>query len=250
VDAQLGLQDAWPIMTEGFVQWVIEDDFSMGRPDWTLGGAVFSSEIEAWEAMKLRCLNGAHSTLAYMGQLAGCETVADAMNQPLITTLLDDLWAEVLEVLQAPSGVDPRDYVEQLKLRFRNPSLKHRTLQIAMDGSQKLPQRLLTTLRERLARAMPCPALATAIAGWMHFAVKAAHTSGGTLNDPLAANILLKAKISLKPNEIVREMLSIQKIFGTDLTANAGFVAELTHAFEQLARHPEVATVASIAATH
>ncbi len=103
VNAQLGMQDAWPIVTEGFVQWVIEDDFSLGRPDWTLGGAVFSNEIEAWEAMKLRCLNGAHSTLAYLGQLTGRDTVADAMQLPLITTLLDDLWAEVLQVLHESS---------------------------------------------------------------------------------------------------------------------------------------------------
>ena len=247
VNQQLGLQDAWPIVTEGFVQWVIEDDFTMGRPDWTLGGAVFSNEIEAWEAMKLRCLNGAHSTLAYMGQLTGRETVADAMQLPLITKLLDALWTEVLEVLHAPSGVDPKDYVEQLKKRFCNPALKHRTLQIAMDGSQKLPQRLLATLRERLARQLPCPALAMAIAGWMHFAVKVAHTPEAKLNDPLSQDILIQAKMSLQPNEIVHSLLSIKKIFGTDLITHAGFVHELQKAFLMLAKHPEVATAEPIA---
>jgi fructuronate reductase len=247
VNQQLGMTDAWPIVTEGFVQWVIEDDFSMGRPDWNLGGAVFSNEIEAWEAMKLRCLNGAHSTLAYMGQLTGRDTVAEAMQMPLITHLLDALWTEVLEVLHAPAGVDPQDYVEQLKKRFRNPALKHRTAQIAMDGSQKLPQRLLATLRERLARGLPSPALAQAIAAWMHFAVKTAHTPAGTLNDPLSVEILDKAKISLKPNEIVGNMLSIQKIFSTDLIQHAAFVTELVHAFVQLADHPDVATAEALA---
>ncbi len=246
VDAQLGLHDAWPIVTEGFVQWVIEDDFSMGRPDWTIGGAVFSNEIEAWEAMKLRCLNGAHSTLAYLGQLTGCETVAQAMQQPLIAKLLDALWAEVLEVLRAPSGIDPHAYVQQLKARFRNPALQHRTLQIAMDGSQKLPQRLLATLRERLARGLPCPALATALAGWMHFAVRVAHTPGGVLNDPLAQDILTLAKISLQPKQIVRDLLSIQRIFGSDLAASEALVDELTRAFEALARDPQVASAAAI----
>jgi fructuronate reductase len=248
VNAQLGMTDAWPIVTEGFVQWVIEDDFSMGRPDWTLGGAVFSSEIEAWEAMKLRCLNGAHSTLAYLGQLTGRETVADAMEMPLITGLLNNLWTEVLEVLKAPSGVDPAHYVEQLKQRFCNPALKHRTLQIAMDGSQKLPQRLLTTLRERLAKGMTSPALATAVAAWMHFAVKTAHTPGGVLNDPLSGVILFQAKISLKPNEIVRSLLSIQNIFGADLISHAGFQAELLSGFCLLARNPDVATAPQIGA--
>jgi len=242
VNTQLGMQDAWPIVTEGFVQWVIEDDFTMGRPDWTLGGAVFSNEIEAWEAMKLRCLNGAHSTLAYFGQLTGRETVADAMQMPLITDLLDNLWAEVLQVLKAPSGVDPAVYVDQLKERFRNPALKHRTLQIAMDGSQKLPQRLLATLRERQTRGLASPALATAVAAWMHFVVKAAHTPGGTLNDPLSAELLVKARIGLQANEIVRSLLSISKIFGPDLAQDAGFVGELLAQFSALAAEPKVAT--------
>jgi fructuronate reductase len=246
VNAQLGMTDAWPIVTEGFVQWVIEDSFTLGRPDWTLGGAVFSNDIEAWEAMKLRCLNGAHSTLAYLGQLTGRDTVADAMHMSLITELLDALWAEVLEVLHAPSGVDPQDYVVQLKKRFRNPALKHRTLQIAMDGSQKLPQRLLATLRERLAAGLPSPALATAIAAWMHFAVKTAHTPGGLLNDPLSSEILLQAKISLQPSEIVRNLLSIQKIFGTDLAQHEGFKAEVLAGFGLLANNPDVATASQV----
>ncbi|MDI1247047.1 MAG: mannitol dehydrogenase family protein [Rhodoferax sp.] len=241
VNAQLGLQDAWPIVTEQFVQWVIEDNFSMGRPDWTLGGAVFSNEIEAWEDMKLRCLNGAHSTLAYLGQLTGRETVADAMQLPLITGLLDALWMEVRGVLKAPTGVDPADYVEQLKLRFCNPALKHRTAQIAMDGSQKLPQRLLSTLRERLAAGLPSPALATAIAAWMLFAVKTAHTPGAVLNDPLSNDILAQAGASNDSTTIIDNLLSIHKIFGTDLKTNAGFKAEVLDGLRQLAAHPEVA---------
>jgi fructuronate reductase len=246
VNAQLGMTDAWPIVTEGFVQWVIEDSFTLGRPDWTLGGAVFSNDIEAWEAMKLRCLNGAHSTLAYLGQLTGRETVADAMHMSLITELLDALWAEVLAVLKAPDGVDPKDYVEQLKKRFRNPALKHRTAQIAMDGSQKLPQRLLATLRERIAAGLPSPALATAIAAWMHFAVKTAHTPGGVLNDPLSSEILLQVKISLQPSEIVHNLLSIQKIFGTDLVQHEGFKADVLAGFGLLANNPDVDTASQV----
>ena len=149
VNSVIGMEDAWPVVTEQFYQWVIEDQFTMGRPDWDRVGAVFSDEIECWENMKLRCLNGSHSTLAYLGQLTGCETVADAMQLPLITDLLDPLWVEIRAVLHAPKGVNPADYVDSLKQRFRNPALKHRTAQIASDGSQKLPQRLLAPLRDR-----------------------------------------------------------------------------------------------------
>ncbi|MDO9144752.1 mannitol dehydrogenase family protein [Rhodoferax sp.] len=247
VNDQLGMRDAWPIVTEGFVQWVIEDNFTMGRPDWTLGGAVFSNEIEAWENMKLRCLNGAHSTLAYLGQLTGRETVNEAMQLPLITGILDALWAEVLQVLHAPAGVDPRDYVEQLKKRFCNPALKHRTAQIAMDGSQKLPQRLLATLRERMAAGLPSPALATAIAAWMHFAVKTAHTPGAVLNDPLSADILAQASVSNDSTAIIDNLLGIDKIFGSDLKTHDGFKAELLDALRRLAAQPQVAAASQIA---
>jgi fructuronate reductase len=247
ISAQLGMLDAWPVVTEAFSQWVIEDHFTMGRPDWTIGGAVFSDEIEAWENMKLRCLNGTHSTLAYLGQLTGRETVADAMQLPLITHLLDALWLEIREVLVAPQGVDTAEYVQSLKQRYTNPAIKHRTAQIAMDGSQKLPQRLLSTLRDRIKAGLPSPTLATAIAAWMHFAVKTAHTPGDKLNDPLSDDILAQAKISLQPNEIVRSLLSIQKVFGTDLIGNASFVAELQAGFTDLARNPDVATATQIA---
>ena len=246
INERLGLEDAWPVVTEQFVQWVIEDKFSMGRPDWTLGGAVFSDEIERWESMKLRCLNGAHSTLAYLGQLTGCETVADAMGLPLITDILDALWQENRAVLQAPKGVDPADYIEQLKQRFRNPALKHRTAQIASDGSQKLPQRLLAPLRERLAKGLASPAIATAIAAWMHYAVKTAHTPGAALSDPMSAEILAQAGTSANAAQLVDNLLALDKIFGADLPVNASFRSELLGKFVELANNPAVVTAASI----
>ncbi|MDR3222050.1 MAG: mannitol dehydrogenase family protein [Candidatus Accumulibacter sp.] len=246
VNGLLSMEDAWPVVTEEFVQWVIEDRFTMGRPDWTLGGAVFSDEIERWESMKLRCLNGSHSTLAYLGQLTGRETVAEAMQLPLITDILDALWLENREVLLTPKGVDSADYVEQLKRRFRNPALKHRTAQIASDGSQKLPPRLLTPLRERIAAGRASPAIATAIAAWMHFAVKTARTPGTVLNDPLAAEILERAGRSVDASDIVGDLLSSEKIFGQDLPANTAFRAELLGKFVDLARNPAVATAEQI----
>lgn len=247
VQAQIGMVDAWPVVTEDFSQWVIEDDFTMGRPDWTIGGAVFSDEIEAWENMKLRCLNGAHSTLAYLGQLTGRETVAEAMQMPLITEMLDALWVEIREVLVQPKGVDAAAYVDSLKQRFRNPAIKHRTAQIAMDGSQKLPPRLLSTLRDRIAAGLSSPAMAAAIAAWMHFAVKTAHTPGAILNDPLSNDILAQARASVDPTTIIDNLLSIEKIFGTDLRANASFRSELLASFRQLARHRDVATASVLA---
>lgn len=234
-----GVDDAWPVVTEQFTQWVIEDKFSMGRPDWTLGGAFFSDEIDTWENMKLRCLNGAHSTLAYLGQLTGRETVFEAMQLPLISATLDALWAEVREVLRAPQGVDPADYVESLKQRFRNPAIQHKTAQIAMDGSQKLPQRLLAPLRERIAKGLASPAIATAIAAWMHFVVQKAHTPEAVLNDPLAGDLLARARARTDAAGIVDQLLAVEKIFGADLPANADWRAAVLASFTQLARQPD-----------
>ena len=246
VTSVIGMDDAWPVVTEQFVQWVIEDQFTMGRPDWTVAGAIFSDEIECWENMKLRCLNGSHSTLAYLGQLTGRETVADAMQLPLITDILDPLWVEIREVLHAPKGVNPAEYVESLKLRYRNPALKHRTAQIASDGSQKLPQRLLAPLRDRLAKGLVSPMIATAIAAWMHYAVKIANTPDGVLSDPLAAEILAAARQSLVASSIVGHLLALDKIFGADLPANEAFRALLTEKFVELAKNPDVATATQI----
>ena len=248
VNGKTGLEDAWPVVTEEFVQWVIEDEFTMGRPDWDKFGAVFSDEIERWENMKLRCLNGSHSTLSYLGQLTGRETVADAMGLKLITDALDPLWAEIREVLQAPKGVDTAAYVDRLKRRFRNPALKHKTAQIASDGSQKLPQRLLAPLRDRFANGLPSPAIATAVAAWMHFAVKTAHTPGGALNDPMSDEILAQARKRTAAADIVDDLLALEKIFGADLPANAAFRTELIGKFVELARNPAVNTAAQIQA--
>ena len=242
IAAKLGAEDAWPVMTEQFVQWVIEDKFTMGRPDWTIGGAVFSDEIERWESMKLRCLNGAHSTLSYLGQLTGRETVAEAMDSALICDVLDRLWLENRDVLKAPKGVDPAGYIEQLKRRFRNPALKHKTAQIASDGSQKLPQRLLAPLRERLALGLASPAIATAIAAWMHFVLKVAQSPDGVLSDPMSAAIFERARQAGDAVGIVDSLLGLEKIFGQDLPVNAVFRKELLAAFAALAANPDVAT--------
>lgn len=139
--------------------------------------------------------------------------------------MLDDLWPEIREVLHAPQGVNTADYVESLKQRFRNPNLRHLTAQIASDGSQKLPQRLLAPLRERIAKGLPYPAIATAIAAWVHFIAKSAYAENPGINDPMAQELIRRARLSRCGEEIVANLLGIEKIFGNDLPANPLFVA-------------------------
>ena len=166
----LGVRDAWPVLAEPYLEWVVEDRFVAGRPDWTAGGARFVDEAEPFETLKLRMVNGAHSALAYLSVMAGWATVDQAVAQPALQRYLADLMRKEIEpTLPALPGLDVAQYRQRLLQRYANPALKHHTRQIAMDGSQKLPQRLLETMRARLAADLPMPGLAMAVAGWLHF---------------------------------------------------------------------------------
>src|SRR5436309_14901375 len=170
ISARLGLEDAAPVVTEPFSQWVIEDRFPEGRPDWSFAGAEFVTDVAPYENMKLRLLNGSHSTLAYLGYLAGYETVADTMKDENYRRLAAGVMDDAATTLKMPPGVDVEAYKRALLERYENPALKHRTWQICMDGSQKLPQRLLGSIRERLAMGAPSNRLIMGVAGWMRYA--------------------------------------------------------------------------------
>ena len=135
----LGVHDAAPVSAEPFGQWIIEDRFVAARPRWEDAGAQFAADVAPFELMKLRLLNGSHSTLAYLGFLMGHEFVWQASRDRLLTTLIQRQMAEeIVPTLTRPPGIDLGRYCGQLIERFRNSALPHRTRQIAMDGSQKL----------------------------------------------------------------------------------------------------------------
>lgn len=165
-----GLDDAWPVGAEGFSQWVLEDRFAAGRPDWARSGVQFTNAVDGWELMKLRLLNAAHSCIAYLGDPAGFETVDAAISRPEIRAFVDAFWRdEVYPCL--PTSVRPLapGYCQRLLDRFDNPAIGHRTRQIAMDGSMKIPLRWLPTLRMRLEQGQPVKALCFAIAAWIRY---------------------------------------------------------------------------------
>ncbi|WP_439594652.1 mannitol dehydrogenase family protein [Falsiroseomonas sp.] len=225
IDAALGLQDAWPVVGEGFRQWVIEDHFPGGRPEWEMAGAQFTADVAAFELAKLRMLNGAHSALAYLGYLAGHGTVAEAAADPLFAAYLEAFWAEVMPNLAPPPGLDLRDYAAQLLARFRNRALRHQTSQIAMDGSQKLPQRLLGTIRAALAEGLPVGCLVLGVAGWMRYMVGVDEAGGAIhLRDPMIAEISRACAPGLAdPAALADRLLAIPAIFGEDLPRHPVF---------------------------
>lgn len=250
VERLTGFADAAPVVHEPFRQWVIEDRFVGGaRPHWEVGGAQFVTHVEPFEHMKLRLLNGAHSALAYLGYLGGHETIADTMQDAAYAGFVERLWREeIVPVVPPPPKTDLLAYVAALKERFSNPAIRHRTWQIAMDGSQKLPQRLLGTIRERLARGLPLPCLALVVAGWIRY-VGGVDETGAPIDmrDPLAAT--LRAVQDAAPDAAgrVRAVIGLTEVFGTDLPDNRRFVDAVTQAYNNLTQTGARRSVADLA---
>jgi fructuronate reductase len=216
--AALHFDDAWPIATEPFTQWVIEDRFPEGRHAWEKFGAELVADVAPYEAMKLKLLNASHTSLAFLGSLAGYRTVADAMNDPVIGEFIARFMAEdVTPVLSFPPGADVNAYAASLVERFHNPALKHRLEQIASDSSQKIPQRLLGTARERLARGLPLGRLAFSIAGFALYARGLdEHGQPLVLKDPMSKMLHTNLVAAGDDAEaIVRVLLGHAAIFGT-----------------------------------
>ncbi|WP_262030901.1 mannitol dehydrogenase family protein [Microvirga sp. Mcv34] len=227
----LHVEDAWPVVTEPFTQWVIEDRFPQGRPAWEKAGAEFVADVEPYEHMKLRLLNGSHSTLAYLGYLAGYETVADTMADPAFVRLIEGLMdEEVTPTLHMPPGADLASYKRALIERFKNPALKHRTWQIAMDGSQKLPQRLLGTVRDRLRDGASIARLSLGVAAWMRY-VTGIDEKGAAIDvrDPMAARLReLADEAGGGAERLAHALFGIREIFGDDLPSDPRFTQPVT----------------------
>jgi len=228
VEAQrlLGVHDAAPVAAEAFGQWVIENRFAGARPAWEEAGAQLVADVAPFETMKLRLLNGSHSTLAYLGYLMGHDFIWQASADPLLATLVErQMREEIAPTLPAPPGVDLAAYGAQLMQRFRNSALPHRTRQIAMDGSQKLPQRLLGTVRDRIGAGAPFPHLALAVAGWIRYASGTDEQGSAiAVADPLAATfagIVADARGDAGP--VADGFLDLKAVFGADLVAHYAF---------------------------
>ncbi len=236
ITRELGVEDPCAISCEPFIQWVIEDNFVAGRPDWGSVGAQLVDDVLPWEEMKLRMLNGSHSFLAYLGYLAGYAHISDCMQDASYRRAARHLMmAEQAPTLRI-SGVDLGAYADSLIARFSNPALQHRTWQIAMDGSQKLPQRLLDGIRIHLKQGSRWPLLALGVAAWMRY-VSGVDDMGNAIDirDPLAEKIRAIVETSHDENRVAA-LLTLQEIFGSDLPANPQFVQAVEEAWQSLVR--------------
>lgn len=249
IEQLTGVRDSAGVACEPFRQWVIEDNFVAGRPEWEKAGAELVADVVPFEEMKLRMLNGSHSFLAYLGYLAGYQHINDCMEdanyRATARALMLNHQAPTLKV----KGVDLAHYADMLIARYSNPALRHRTWQIAMDGSQKLPQRMLDPVRWHLVKGSDFSLLALGIAGWMRY-VGGVDEQGAVIevSDPLLATIQQAVQQSEEGEARVRALLGIEAIFGNELPHEKAFVDQVTQAYLQLLKNGAKATVAAYAA--
>lgn len=237
ITRELGVPDPCAISCEPFIQWVVEDNFVAGRPQWEAAGVQMVADVLPWEQMKLRMLNGSHSFLAYLGYLAGFRHISDCMQDSAFREAAYRLMIQEQAPTLRITNVDLAQYADSLLERFANPALKHKTWQIAMDGSQKLPQRMLEGIRVHLARQTEWPLLALGIAGWMRY-VSGVDDAGAPIDvrDPMSEKI--RAIVENSPEtQRVAALLSLQEIFAADLMQNPQFVQEIEHAWQRIAQH-------------
>lgn len=225
VRTEFGIDDAWPVVCEPFKQWIIEDKFSDGRPPWEKVGVQFVPDVASYESMKLSLLNGSHFALAYLGFLAGFQTVPEAMADPdfrlFITRLMDE---EVTPLLPPVPGIDLGDYKATLLHRFDNPAIKDQISRLCQNGSGKFPQYLLPSLRRAIEQGTPCRLLTLALAGWMRYLTGVDEQGNSyVIDDPRAAEL---TPLAVKSRLYCRPLLRVTDIFG-GLGQSPGFVCDL-----------------------
>jgi fructuronate reductase len=226
--AMLGVEDRQSLETEPFMQWVIEDHFISGRPKWEAGGALFVDDVEPYEKMKLRLLNGAHSMIAYLGQLKGLEFVRDVMAVPEYAALARRHMEAAVKTLDPVPGIDLKHYIDQLIERFANPTIAHRTRQIAMDGTQKLPQRIFAGTVDDLAAGRDAASFAFATALWIAYAKRTPD-----IDDPRREEVRAAAT-QASPDDPSAPLFAIPGLFPQALIENRGWRDRVNEELERL----------------
>ena len=244
----LGVADPCGIACEPFRQWVVEDNFVAGRPDWNVAGAEFVADVVPYEEMKLRMLNGSHSFLAYLGYLGGYDHISDTMtDEGYRKAAFDMMMKAQAPSLTMPEGTDLEAYAKMLIERFTNPSLKHKTWQIAMDGSQKIPQRLGGSLKYHLENGSDFSWIAAGIAGWMRY-VAAVDEQGNEIDvrDPMAEQLKAICDQHGLNTSVVPALLAVEAIFSPEIGQNPQVIEAVSKAYQSLVDNGARATVAAL----
>jgi fructuronate reductase len=222
IAAEIGAVDEAAVVGEPFRQWVIEDQFAGERPPWDLAGAQFVRDAKPYETIKMRALNAAQSTFAHLGALVGHEFSFEAATDPLLLCLTQRmLEAETGSTLPVVDGMAVQPYIDSSLARVQNAAIRHRCHQIGTDGSQKIRQRILDPLRERLASGRGADLLTLAAASWIAYCLAGATRFGRRWapSDPWAETVAALAERSGDDfDALAKSVLGISAIFGTDLS--------------------------------
>jgi mannitol 2-dehydrogenase len=226
VKEKFGIDDGWPVMTEPFKQWVIEDHFEQGRPAWESVGAQMTTDVLPYEKMKLRLLNASHQALCYIGMLLGYEFVHETMEdrdiRKLVKKMMDE---EVTPLLSEVPGVDLTDYKRTLIERFANPAIRDQLSRIGIYGSSGIPKFVLPSIQEQLQRGGPIKLLSFTVASWFRY-LSGVDESGKEMPmlDPMASTLRERAKAAGRD---AGRLLAMREVFSEELANSPAFVKQV-----------------------
>jgi mannitol 2-dehydrogenase len=218
---EFGIEDAVPVSHENFRQWVIEDDFCQGRPDWDRVGAQFSDNVHGYEAQKIRILNAGHQVIVNAAEIKHIETISEIMADPKIRALFDKVEKEeiVPHVVPVP-GMTPEQYVELIERRFSNPAIVDTTKRVAFDGSSRHPGFVIPTIHEAVASGQPFDGLALVEAAWCRMCA-GTREDGSVIepNDPFWDDL---SAVAEEARNDPKAWLEMRHVYG-DLADHSGF---------------------------
>ena len=234
VSTHLKIRDVWPVSTEPYISWILEQKFSSPQPNWTRAGVLLVSDIVPYEEAKLRLLNGSHSLIAYLGQLTDKETVADTLEDELFGKVVKRFMTEMQATLETPKTFDLIAYQSQIFDRFCNAALRHKTAQIASDGSEKIPQRWLEAIMVLRRQKRPVRFLAMAVALWIRYLQGLSET--GTkliISDPRKHQLLPMVTSSSKAKEVITSVISL---LNPDLAKDEALISDVAYYHHDIVR--------------
>lgn len=239
---QFGIEDAFPVVTEPFIQWVIEDKFCAGRPEWETVGVQFTNDVHPYEMIKIRLLNASHLLIGYLGELAGYRYVHEVMDDPLFQQAVTNLMDEVTPTLQPVPDMDLTDYKQTLIDRFSNPKIQDQLPRLCLNGAAKIPKFVLGSVRDRLHQNGSVNYLALVVASWFRY-LSGKTDRGETIeiDDPMS-DILIARAGSSDPTDL----LNLTEIFGTDLPQSEAFVEAIAKHLQSLSDRGAKATLSNL----
>jgi fructuronate reductase/mannitol 2-dehydrogenase len=235
VVSSFGVDDRWPVITEPFSQWVIQDDFCNGRPPLEEVGVQFVADVSPYELTKKRLLNASHCALGYLGYLAGYRTTAEVMADPAYAAYISALVDEVIPLLPRVDGIDLEDYKASLLERLANPEMADQLSRLCRRGSTKVPSYLLPSITETLAAGRPAPLLTLAVAGWFRY-LQGEDYAGEPINvEGPKADVMVD--LARRDGADPRPLLTVRDVFDS-LADDPAFVRDLHVASEALRAGP------------